>query len=226
MSAPIANVPKVLSRGQAGLLDVVTAGIAASPAADGVLFIDDLEDLYTAMDLYVLASYREGAVVRVCGLVVGGRAPPDRSVVEWLRERFAAYTGPVAELLAGLSDAELRMRTDWLRERLEKGETLDDILPELLLGTLDTPARQAAERHLAGCERCRAEVASLQRQAVARLSVHDAESRNGLAVASLVQAAGIPSGDAGRVSRRACTRHRVSRASTTKDPACSSTRWR
>ena len=35
---------------------------------------------------------------------------------------------------------------------------LDDILPELLLGTLELPARQAAERHLATCERCRAEV--------------------------------------------------------------------
>ncbi|WP_224368973.1 cupin domain-containing protein [Hyalangium versicolor] len=34
---------------------------------------------------------------------------------------------------------------------------LDDILPELLLGTLDLPTRQEAERHLATCERCRAE---------------------------------------------------------------------
>ncbi|WP_224246791.1 cupin domain-containing protein [Hyalangium gracile] len=38
---------------------------------------------------------------------------------------------------------------------------LDDILPELLLGTLDLPGRQEAERHLAVCERCRAEVARL-----------------------------------------------------------------
>ena len=38
---------------------------------------------------------------------------------------------------------------------------LDDILPELLLGTLELPARQAAEQHLAGCERCRAEAARL-----------------------------------------------------------------
>lgn len=34
---------------------------------------------------------------------------------------------------------------------------LDDILPELLLGTLDLAERQAAEQHLATCERCRAE---------------------------------------------------------------------
>lgn len=38
---------------------------------------------------------------------------------------------------------------------------LDDILPELLLGTVDLSTRQAAEQHLAGCERCRAEVARL-----------------------------------------------------------------
>ena len=38
---------------------------------------------------------------------------------------------------------------------------LDDILPDLLLGTLDLPTRQAAERHLASCERCRAEAERL-----------------------------------------------------------------
>jgi putative transcriptional regulator len=38
---------------------------------------------------------------------------------------------------------------------------LDDILPEWALGTLDAPARDAAERHLEGCARCRAEAARL-----------------------------------------------------------------
>lgn len=38
---------------------------------------------------------------------------------------------------------------------------LDDILPDLLLGTLDAPARREAERHLASCARCRAESARL-----------------------------------------------------------------
>lgn len=38
---------------------------------------------------------------------------------------------------------------------------LDDILPELLLGTVEPSARQAAEQHLAGCEQCRAELARL-----------------------------------------------------------------
>lgn len=39
---------------------------------------------------------------------------------------------------------------------------LDDILPEWALGTLDASAQEAAERHLAGCARCRAEAARLK----------------------------------------------------------------
>ncbi|RZA23124.1 MAG: transcriptional regulator, partial [Lysobacteraceae bacterium] len=38
---------------------------------------------------------------------------------------------------------------------------LDDILPEWLLGTLEPARRDAAARHLEGCERCRAELARL-----------------------------------------------------------------
>lgn len=38
---------------------------------------------------------------------------------------------------------------------------LDDILPDLLLGTLEPKAQRAAEQHLAICEGCRAEVARL-----------------------------------------------------------------
>ena len=38
---------------------------------------------------------------------------------------------------------------------------LDDILPELLLGTLGASAQQAAERHLARCGQCRGEVVRL-----------------------------------------------------------------
>ncbi|MBZ4423198.1 dimethylsulfonioproprionate lyase family protein [Myxococcus sp. RHSTA-1-4] len=41
-------------------------------------------------------------------------------------------------------------------------EHLDDILPEWALGTLAAPEREAAERHLAGCARCRAEAARLR----------------------------------------------------------------
>ncbi|AFE07504.1 hypothetical protein COCOR_07382 [Corallococcus coralloides DSM 2259] len=40
-------------------------------------------------------------------------------------------------------------------------EHLDDILPEWLLGTLEPARRNAAARHLDGCERCRAELARL-----------------------------------------------------------------
>jgi putative transcriptional regulator len=40
-------------------------------------------------------------------------------------------------------------------------EHLDDILPEWALGTLAAPEREAAERHLAGCARCRAQAARL-----------------------------------------------------------------
>jgi putative transcriptional regulator len=40
-------------------------------------------------------------------------------------------------------------------------EHLDDILPEWLLGTLDPGRRDAAARHLEGCERCRAQLALL-----------------------------------------------------------------
>lgn len=40
-------------------------------------------------------------------------------------------------------------------------EHLDDILPDLLLGTLEAPARQRAEQHLGTCARCREEAARL-----------------------------------------------------------------
>jgi preprotein translocase subunit SecA len=49
--------------------------------------------------------------------------------------------------VAGLSDAELRMRTDWLRERLEKGETLDDILPDAFATVRETAKRVLGQRH-------------------------------------------------------------------------------
>ena len=49
--------------------------------------------------------------------------------------------------VAGLSDAELRMRTDWLRERLEKGETLDDILPDAFATVREAAKRVLGQRH-------------------------------------------------------------------------------
>jgi preprotein translocase subunit SecA len=49
--------------------------------------------------------------------------------------------------VAGLSDAELRMRTDWLRERHEKGETLDDILPDAFATVREAAKRVLGQRH-------------------------------------------------------------------------------
>ena len=49
--------------------------------------------------------------------------------------------------VTGLSDAELRMRTDWLRERLEKGETLDDILPDAFATVREAAKRVLGQRH-------------------------------------------------------------------------------
>jgi putative transcriptional regulator len=38
---------------------------------------------------------------------------------------------------------------------------VDDLIPELVLGTLDTPTRETVEGHLERCERCSAEVAAM-----------------------------------------------------------------
>jgi preprotein translocase subunit SecA len=46
-----------------------------------------------------------------------------------------------------LSDAELRGRTAWLRERLEKGETLDDILPDAFATVREAALRSLGQRH-------------------------------------------------------------------------------
>ena len=46
-----------------------------------------------------------------------------------------------------LSDDELRARTDWLRGRLAKGETLDDILPDAFATVREAGKRVLAQRH-------------------------------------------------------------------------------
>src|SRR5690606_13509172 len=65
-------------------------------------------------------------------------------------DRFVKRLRPtVAEInalepeVAGLSDDELRARTAWFRERLAKGETLDDLLVEAF-----ATVREAAKRVL------------------------------------------------------------------------------
>jgi len=63
-------------------------------------------------------------------------------VVRQMRRQVDAINA-LEPKLTGLSDGELQMRTDWLRDRLDKGETLDDILPDAF-----ATVREAAKRVL------------------------------------------------------------------------------
>ena len=67
-------------------------------------------------------------------------------VVKGLHKQVEAVNA-LESKVAGLSDAELRMRTDWLRERLEKGETLDDILPDAFATVREAARRVLGQRH-------------------------------------------------------------------------------
>ena len=49
--------------------------------------------------------------------------------------------------LEGLSDAELRARTDRFRERLAAGETLDDLLVEAFATVREAAKRTLGQRH-------------------------------------------------------------------------------
>ncbi|MEW5704768.1 MAG: preprotein translocase subunit SecA [Pseudomonadota bacterium] len=51
------------------------------------------------------------------------------------------------ETLAALSDAELRARTPWFRERLAKGEPLDDLLVEAFATVREAAKRTLGQRH-------------------------------------------------------------------------------
>ena len=46
-----------------------------------------------------------------------------------------------------LSDAQLRAKTDEFKQRLEKGETLDDILPEAFAVVREAAQRTIGQRH-------------------------------------------------------------------------------
>ncbi len=63
-------------------------------------------------------------------------------VVKNLRKQVAVINA-MEPKLQGLSDAELQMRTDWLRDRVANGETLDDILPDAF-----ATVREASKRVL------------------------------------------------------------------------------
>ncbi|HJP21743.1 MAG TPA: preprotein translocase subunit SecA [Alphaproteobacteria bacterium] len=60
---------------------------------------------------------------------------------------------PVAEInaleaeLEGLKDFELRARTDWFKERLEAGESLDDLLVEAFATVREASKRTLGQRH-------------------------------------------------------------------------------
>jgi preprotein translocase subunit SecA len=58
-------------------------------------------------------------------------------------EKMAAEVNAVEDEVAGLTDEQLRARTPELRDRLERGETLDDLLPEAF-----ATVREAARRVL------------------------------------------------------------------------------
>jgi preprotein translocase subunit SecA len=49
--------------------------------------------------------------------------------------------------VAALSDAELRARTDWLRQRLAEGETLDDVLADAFATVREAAKRTLGQRH-------------------------------------------------------------------------------
>ncbi len=61
--------------------------------------------------------------------------------IKGLDKTVAAVNALEPEVKA-LSDGALRARTGWLRGRLEKGETLDDILPDAF-----ATVREAAQAH-------------------------------------------------------------------------------
>jgi preprotein translocase subunit SecA len=62
-------------------------------------------------------------------------------------EKPAAEIAALEPGLLTLSDAELAARTGWLRERLAKGETLDDLLPDAFATVREAAKRILGQRH-------------------------------------------------------------------------------
>ena len=67
-------------------------------------------------------------------------------VVRAMRRSVDAINSKEAELVA-LSDDELKQRTPWLRERLAKGEGLDDLLVDAFATVRDASRRTLGQRH-------------------------------------------------------------------------------
>lgn len=66
--------------------------------------------------------------------------------IKGLDKTVAAVNALEPEVKA-LNDQDLRARTGWLRERLAKGETLDDILPDAFATVREAALRTLGQRH-------------------------------------------------------------------------------
>ncbi len=62
-------------------------------------------------------------------------------------KRIAEQVNSIEEDFAALSDAELRAMTDEFRQRLQDGETLDDLLPEAFAAVREAASRTLGQRH-------------------------------------------------------------------------------
>src|SRR3954447_22226484 len=62
-------------------------------------------------------------------------------------QSIADQVNALEEDFVGLTDAELRALTDTYRERLEDGETLDDLMPEAFATTREAAKRTLGQRH-------------------------------------------------------------------------------
>ncbi len=82
-------------------------------------------------------------VTRVLSKIFGSR---NERLLKRLNKTVAQING-LEEQIAGLSDAELRAKTDEFRQRLGKGETLDDLLPEAFAVVREAGKRVLDMRH-------------------------------------------------------------------------------
>ncbi len=82
-------------------------------------------------------------VTKVLSKIFGSR---NERLLKRLNKTVAQING-LEEQIAGLSDAELRAKTDEFRQRLEKGETLDDLLPEAFAVVREAGKRVLDMRH-------------------------------------------------------------------------------
>ncbi|MDX2143142.1 MAG: preprotein translocase subunit SecA [Rhodospirillaceae bacterium] len=67
-------------------------------------------------------------------------------LIKSLRPLVAAINAKEAEI-AALDDAGVRARTDWLKDRLAKGETLDDVLVDAFATVREAAKRTLRQRH-------------------------------------------------------------------------------